>query len=72
MNYIQTLVLDWETTLIMMNDTSFRVDVEFFSGPKRPVRQGELGTLVRGPSVDAHWLSSLIDLIGGSRGGAPQ
>ena len=56
----------------MLNDTSFCFDVEFFSGPKRPVRQGEIGTLVRSPSVDAHWLSSLIDLVWGSRGGAPR
>ena len=55
----------------MLNDTSFQADVEFFSGSERHVRQREMGTLVRGPSIDAHSPSQLIDLIVVARGGAP-
>ena len=59
-------------TLDMLESTSFWDGVEFFTGPKRRVRQGEMETLIRCPSIDAHSPSWLIDLIGGARGGAPR
>ena len=59
-------------SLDMLDSTSFCADVEFFSGPKRRVRQREMGALVLSPSIDAHSLSQLIDLMGGACGGAPQ